>query len=32
VDALIAQVALLPTLDTRTDEEILGYDNFGIPR
>jgi len=32
VDALTAQVALLPTLDTRTDEEILGYDNFGIPR
>jgi len=22
----------LPTLDTRSDDEILGYDNFGIPR
>jgi antitoxin VapB len=32
IDALTAQVALLPTLDTRSDDEILGYDNFGIPR
>lgn len=25
-------VASLPNLDSRTDEEILGYDEFGLPR
>ena len=32
VSALCARLARLPVLDTRTSEEILGYDAFGIPR
>ncbi len=32
VDALCAKIGALPVLDTRTPEEILGYDNLGIPR
>jgi antitoxin VapB len=27
-----AFVASLPDLDSRTDDEILGYDEFGLPR
>ncbi len=29
--AIRARVGRLPELDTRTDEEIVGYDEFGIP-
>ncbi|MBI3695188.1 MAG: type II toxin-antitoxin system VapB family antitoxin [Acidobacteria bacterium] len=32
VDALCAKIGALPVLDTRTPEEILGYDDLGIPR
>ena len=32
VDAISRQIAALPVLDSRTDDEILGYDEFGIPR
>jgi antitoxin VapB len=32
VDALCARLRRLPVLDTRTADEILGYDSFGIPR
>ena len=32
VYALSGKIAGLPVLDARTPEEILGYDNFGIPR
>ena len=31
VDALCARLTRLPMLDPRTAEEILGYDEFGIP-
>ena len=32
VDAICKKISALPVLDTRTDDEILGYDEFGIPR
>ena len=32
VDALCARIGALPVIDDRPREEILGYDNFGIPR
>jgi antitoxin VapB len=32
VDAVCAKIRALPILDSRTPEEILGYDEFGIPR
>lgn len=32
VDAICEKIAALPVLDSRTDDEILGYDEFGIPR
>ena len=32
VKALCDQLASLPVLDSRTPDEILGYDAFGIPR
>jgi antitoxin VapB len=32
VDAIIAKLASLPVLDARKPDEILGYDDFGIPR
>ena len=31
VDAIQKKIAALPVLDSRTDDEILGYDEFGIP-
>ena len=31
VDALCARIGALPVIDTRTPEEILGYDAFGVP-
>jgi antitoxin VapB len=31
VDAISKKIAALPVLDTRTDDEILGYDEFGLP-
>jgi antitoxin VapB len=32
VDALCNKIAAMPVLDARSAEEILGYDDFGIPR
>jgi len=32
VDALCAKIQSLPVLDSRTADEILGYDDLGIPR
>jgi len=32
VDAISREIAALPVLDSRTNDEILGYDEFGIPR
>ncbi len=32
VEAIQKKIAGLPILDSRTDDEILGYDEFGIPR
>jgi len=32
VDALCVKIGALPVLDARTPEEILGYDDLGIPR
>jgi antitoxin VapB len=32
VDALTSRIAALPVLDSRSPQEILGYDDFGIPR
>jgi antitoxin VapB len=32
VDAITRKLAAMPILDSRTDDEILGYDEFGIPR
>jgi antitoxin VapB len=31
VQAIIDRVAALPILDTRSDDEILGYNEYGIP-
>ena len=31
IDALVAQIADLPVLDSRSPEEILGYDEQGLP-
>jgi len=32
IDGLCARMQALPVLDPRTPDEILGYDDFGIPR
>ncbi len=32
IDALTDRIAALPVVDARSPEEILGYDEFGIPR
>jgi antitoxin VapB len=32
IRALIERTAALPILDDRTPDEILGYDEFGVPR
>lgn len=31
VQAIIDRVAALPVLDTRSDDEILGYNEHGVP-
>lgn len=31
VEAIQKEIAALPVLDSRTDDEILGYDEFGLP-
>jgi antitoxin VapB len=31
IDAICARMDALPVLDARTPDEILGYDEFGIP-
>jgi antitoxin VapB len=31
IDALLARFDALPVLDTRSDDEILGYDESGLP-
>lgn len=32
IDAICARIAALPVLDPRSPDEILGYDEFGVPR
>jgi antitoxin VapB len=32
VEAIQKRIAALPVLDPRTPDEILGYDEFGLPR
>ena len=32
IDDLLRRVDALPTLDSRPDDEILGYDEHGMPR
>jgi antitoxin VapB len=32
IDAICAKIASLPVLDSRTADEILDYDAFGVPR
>ncbi len=32
IDELLRRVDALPRLDTRSDDEILGYDENGLPR
>jgi antitoxin VapB len=32
IDALLGKMRALPVLDTRSPDEILGYDQFGLPR
>jgi antitoxin VapB len=32
IDVICSEIATLPVLDSRPPEEILGYDEFGIPR
>ena len=32
LDATLAKIRALPVLDPRTADEILGYDEYGIPR
>jgi antitoxin VapB len=31
VNAITTKIAALRVVDTRTDDEILGYDDFGLP-
>lgn len=32
VQAIIARVSALPVLDNRSADDIIGYDDFGVPR
>jgi antitoxin VapB len=32
IDALLEKMRSLPIVDSRTPDEILGYDEFGLPR
>lgn len=32
VNAILEELRALPVLDTRSEDEILGYDEFGLPR
>jgi len=32
VDALLEKMRALPVMDSRSPDEILGYDEFGLPR
>jgi antitoxin VapB len=32
IDALLQKMRALPVMDTRSPDEILGYDEFGLPR
>ena len=32
IDEICARIQALPVIDARTPDEILGYDEFGIPR
>ena len=32
IDALSAKIGSLPVRDARTGDEIIGYDDFGLPR
>ena len=32
IEAILRRVDALPTIDTRSEDEILGYDEHGFPR
>jgi hypothetical protein len=32
IDAILAGIAALPVLDPRPPEELIGYDDIGLPR
>ena len=32
IDAICAKIASLPVLDSRTPDEVLGYDDIDLPR
>jgi antitoxin VapB len=32
VDRIVARIAALPVVDDRSPDELLGYDEFGLPR
>ena len=32
IDALLQKMRALPVVDARSSDEILGYDEFGLPR
>lgn len=32
IDAICVKFSALPVLDSRPPEEILGYDQYGVPR
>jgi len=32
IDAICVKTSGLPVLDARTPDEILGYDEYGVPR
>ena len=32
IDAIVASIADLPVVDARSPEELIGYDDLGLPR
>ena len=32
LDAIVASIAALPVVDDRSPDELIGYDEFGLPR
>jgi hypothetical protein len=31
IDAIVASIAALPVVDARSPEELIGYDDLGLP-